>query len=211
GSGRGLMLALPPLAARAAFALPTLRRSSSAAIDWFSVFFFSAWAIAIWVIYTSVYTGVPKQPALNVERLASGFVPRFSLLDLIFAALGTLAWLWLVKWRTGRHRHPLWKSLVLPASGVALIWLLLMTLGLLLADYARSYRPLVERIAQRVPRDACISASNLSRGQLVALEHMGGYRVDAVTPARETRCDYLLQLELDRKSTRPHSSHDWKL
>ena len=203
GSDRALMLGLPPLAALAAFALPTLQRSTSAAIDWFSVFFFSAWAIAIWVIYTSVYTGVPKQPALNVERLASGFVPRFSLLDLIFAALGTLAWLWLVKWRTGRHRHPLWKSLVLPASGVALIWLLLMTLGLPLADYARSYRPLVERIAQRVPRDACISASNLSRGQLVALEHMGGYRVDAVTPARETRCDYLLQLELRSKPRPP--------
>ena len=37
---------------------------------------------------------------------------------------GTLAWLWLVRWRTGRHRHALWKSLVLPAGGVALCWLL---------------------------------------------------------------------------------------
>jgi len=203
GSDRALMLGLPPLAALAAFALPTLQRSTSAAIDWFSVFFFSVWALAIWVIYASVYTGVPKQPAANVARLAAGFVPRFSLFDLVFAALGTLAWLWLVKWRTGRHRHPLWKSLVLPASGVALIWLLLMTLGLPLLDYARSYRPLIQRIAERVPRDACISASNLSRGQLVALENMGGYRVDAVTPASATHCEYLLQLELRSKPRPP--------
>ena len=47
------------------------------------------------------------------------------------------AWHWrtdlalaLVRWRTGRHRNALWKSLVLPAGGVALAWLLLMTLWL---------------------------------------------------------------------------------
>ena len=72
------------------------------------------------------------------------------------ALLGTLAWLWLVRWRTGRHRHPLWKSLVLPAGGVALCWLLVMTLMLPLLDYARSYRVQIERIARHVPRGACV-------------------------------------------------------
>ncbi|MGZ5157589.1 MAG: hypothetical protein ACXWJA_14320, partial [Caldimonas sp.] len=41
GSDRALMLVLPPLAVLAAFALPTLQRSAAAAIDWFSVFFFT--------------------------------------------------------------------------------------------------------------------------------------------------------------------------
>ena len=41
GSERALMLALPPLAVLAAFALPTLQRSTAAAIDWFSVCFFT--------------------------------------------------------------------------------------------------------------------------------------------------------------------------
>jgi len=194
-SDRALMLALPPLAVLAAFALPTLQRSTAAAIDWFSVFFFSAWALAIWVIYVSVHTGVPAQPAANVARRVVGFTASFSLLPLVVAVLGTLAWLWLVKWRSGRHRHPLWKSLVLPASGVALCWLLLMTLGLPLLDFARSYRPLIERIAVHVPRSACIAAPGLPRGQLVALEHMGGYRVDAATPLGAARCDFMLQLE----------------
>ncbi|MFZ9180222.1 MAG: hypothetical protein ACO21V_13530, partial [Limnohabitans sp.] len=46
---------------------------------------------------------------------------------------------WLVHWRAGRHRAALWKSLVLPAGGAALCWLLLMTLWLPALDYARSY------------------------------------------------------------------------
>jgi hypothetical protein len=108
-----------------------------------------------------------------------------------------------VKWRTGRHRHALWKSLVLPASGVALCWLLLMTLWLPLLDYARSYRPLIDRVARHVPRSACISAPELPRGQLVALEHMAGYRVDAATPLAESTCNYLLRLESRGKPKPP--------
>jgi hypothetical protein len=75
-------------------------------------------------------TGVPARPAAKSRRRIAGFVPSFSLLALLLAVRGTLAWLWLVRWRTGRHQHALWKSLVLPASGVALCWLLLMTLWL---------------------------------------------------------------------------------
>ncbi len=197
GSDRALMLALPALAVLAAFALPTLQRATASAIDWFSVFFFSACALVAWGVYLSVQTGVPAQPAANVQRLAPGFVPSFSLPALGFAVAGTIAWFWLVRWRTGRSRHPLWKSLVLPASGVALCWLLLMTLWLPLLDYARSYRPLVERIARYVPRGACVAAPGLPRGQLAALEYFGGWRVDATAAAAPaaTACPFLLMQE----------------
>ncbi len=209
GSDRMLMLALPPLAVLAAFALPTLHRGTSSAIDWFSVFFFSVWAIAIWVIYVSVYTGFPAKPAANVMKLAPGFVPNFSLLAVILACLGTLAWLWLVQWRTGRHRHALWKSMVLPASGVALCWLLLMTLGLPLFDYARSYRPLITRVSQYVPRDACIAAPGMNRAQLVALEYFGDYRVHGTASADTTRCEFLVLSETVKR--RAVVSADWLL
>ena len=195
GSDRALMLGLPALAVLAAFSLPTLRRSTAAAIDWFSVFFFSLCAIAMWVIYLSMQTGLPAKPAANVARLAPGFTPSFSVLALVLAMAGTLAWVWLVQWRTGRNRHPLWKSLVLPASGVALCWLLLMTLLLPPLDHARSYRPLVQRIAQHVPPGACIAAPGVVRGQLAALQHHGGFNVDAATPLQRSACDYLLQME----------------
>ena len=146
GSDRALLLGLPGLAVLAAFALPTLNRSTTAAIDWFSMILFTLCAGALWVIYLSVQTGVPAKPAANIARLAPGFTPQFSLLALLLALVGTAGWIWLVRWRTGRHREALWKSLVLPAGGVALCWLLLMTLGLPILDYARSNRPIVERI-----------------------------------------------------------------
>jgi 4-amino-4-deoxy-L-arabinose transferase-like glycosyltransferase len=195
GSDRALMLGLPPLAALAAFALPTLQRSTAAAIDWFSVCFFTACAAIIWVIYASMQTGVPAPPAANIARLAPGYTPSFSPYTLTLAALGTLAWLWLVKWRTGRSRHPLWKSLVLPASGVALSWLLVMTLLLPPLDQARSYRSLVQRIGQQVPRHGCLAAPGAPRAQVAALEQLGGYRVDAITPADRSPCKFLLQVE----------------
>ena len=195
GSDRALMLGLPPLAVLAAFALPTLQRSTAAAIDWFSVFFFSIGALTIWVIYISMQTGVPAKPAANIARLAPGYPPSFSLVALLLAIAGTAAWLWLVHWRTGRSRHPLWKSMVLPASGVSLCWLLVMTLLLPPLDHARSYRSLVARIAQQIPRDTCIAAPGLPRAQVVALEYLGGFRVDAVTPAAASRCTFLMLIE----------------
>lgn len=195
GSERALMLGLPPLAVLAAFALPTLQRSTAAAIDWFSVCFFTVCATVIWVIYVSMQTGVPAQPAANIARLSPGYTPGFSPFTLALGIFGTLAWLWLVKWRTGRSRHPLWKSLVLPAGGVALCWLLVMTLLLPPLDNARSYRSLVQRIAQRVPTNGCIAAPGMPRAQVVALEYLGGYRVDALTSLAATRCEFLLQFE----------------
>lgn len=177
GSERALMLALPGLSVMAAFALPTLKRSAGAAVDWFSVFFFSLAALTVWVIYLSMQTGVPAKPMANIMRLAPGFVPRFSVIELLAAALGTLAWLWLVRWRTSRHRHPLWKSLVLSASGVALAWLLTMTLLLPVLDYARSPRALVALVDKYVPRGSCVLAPGMPRANVAALEVFGNHRV----------------------------------
>jgi hypothetical protein len=190
-SDRALMLALPALAVLAAFALPTLQRSVSAAIDWFSVTFFSVGAIAIWVIYASLQLGVPAKPAQNIARLAPGFPGGFSAGALLVGLAATVAWLLLVRWRTGRHQQALWKSLVLPASGLALCWLLLMTLLLPVFDYARSYRPLVENIARHVPANACVTTIDLPVAQLAALEYHGGWRVEALGAA-SSDCSFLL-------------------
>jgi hypothetical protein len=207
GSDRALMLALPGLAVLAAFALPTLERSASAAIDWFSIFFFSLCAITIWVIYASMQTGVPAQPAANVARLAPGFESGFSALELVTAVAATLAWLWLVRWRTGRHREALWKCLVLPASGVALCWLLLMTLWLPLLDYARSPRPLVALLAVHIPRQACIAAPGLAPASVAALEYFGHWRVDARADSAGAGCAYLLHVA--RGATLPATPAGW--
>ena len=194
GFDRALMIGLPGFAVLAAFALPTLQRGTSAAVDWFSVFFFTIAALAIWVIYAAMVTGVPARTAANVVKLAPGFSMQFSLLPCLVAAAGSVAWLTLVRWRTGRHQHALWKSLVLPAGGVALAWLLLMTLWLPLLDYARSNRPWVSQLKPLVPADACIAAPGFSRSAVAALEQYGRWRVEALAGAAST-CNILLRQE----------------
>ena len=56
-SDRSLLLSLPPLAALAAFALPTLKRSVASLIDWFTLLFFTACALTIWVVWIAMQTG----------------------------------------------------------------------------------------------------------------------------------------------------------
>lgn len=178
---RALLLGLPALAALAAFALPTFERSVSALIDWFTLLFFSGCALVIWVIWISLQTGVPAKPAANVAKLAPGFEPSFALLPFLAAALATLAWLWLVRWRTSRHRHAIWKSLVLPAGGAALAWLLVMTLWLPVLDYARSFTPVVGGLTQRMDKPGCVEVFGLTRPQIAALRFHGGMDVRAAS------------------------------
>jgi hypothetical protein len=189
-SDRSLLLALPALAALAAFSLPTLQRSVAALIDWFTLLFFSGCALVIWVVWISMQTGVPAKPAANVARLAPGFEPSFSLLAFAAALAATIAWAWLVRWRTGRHRMAIWKSLVLPAGGAALCWLLLMTLWLPVLDYARGYTPLVRNVKKYIDKPGCVEVLGLTRAQLTAFRYHGG--LDLRNAEREATCPWLL-------------------
>lgn len=172
---RALLLGLPALAALAAFALPTLSRSVGALIDWFTLLFFTISALAIWVIWIAMQTGVPAKPAANVAKLAPGFVPQFSMVALLAAVAATVGWCTLVWWRAARNRAPIWKSLVLPAAGAALGWVLLMTLWLPLLDYARSYRPQVRSVVAVLgTAPGCVQTVGLNRAQVAALQYHGG-------------------------------------
>ncbi len=189
-SDRSLLLSLPPLAALAAFALPTLQRSVASLIDWFTLLFFTTCAIAIWVIWIAMQTGVPRQPAANVAKLAPGFEPSFSLLAFVSAVGATLAWAWLVRWRTGAHRAAIWKSLVLPASGTTLCWLLLMTLWMPLLDYARSLAPLSRQVASLVDKQNCVEIFGVGSAQAAALQYHGQLELRQATP--QASCPYLV-------------------
>ena len=195
-----LMLVLPPMATLAAFALPTFRRSFSAFIDWFTLIFFTGCAFIIWVIWIAMQTGWPPQPAANVARLAPGFVPSFSVLAFVFALMATAIWAWLVKWRVGRHRQAIWKSLVLPSGGAALCWLLLMSLWLPLLDFARSYVPWVQQIQQTMKAQGgsssdCMMTYGLNVGQMTAFHYHGGFEIkplDNADSPQNASCRWLM-------------------
>ena len=180
-SDRALLLALPGIAALAAFALPTLRRSLGALIDWFTLLFFSICALTIWVVWIAMQTGFPAQPAANVAKLAPGFLPTFSAPAFALALLATLAWAGLVKWRIGHHRAAIWKSMVLPASGALLCWLLLMSLWLPLLNFARSYGPTVQKVQVVTGTSRCLQYAGISQAQGAALLFHAQVRLQAAT------------------------------
>ena len=187
---RTLLLALPALATLAAFALPTLRRSMAALIDWFTLLFFTGCGIVIWVIWVAMQTGVPRQPAANVFKQAPDFQATFDPTTFIVALCATLIWGWLVQWRVGRHQAAIWKSLVLPASGAVWCWLLLMTLWMPLLDFVRSYQLVTERVTAQVGPNACLQVMDLERDQIAALQYHGGFRLTPATPASD--CPWLI-------------------
>jgi len=215
GDDRVLMLATPGMAILAAFALPTFRRQASAVIDWFSICFFSATALFIWFMYAAMHTGWPAKPAANVAKLARGYVPEFSVVALCLALAGTLAWLALVRWRTRRQVHPLWKSMVLPAGGVVLCWLLLMTLWLPLLDYARSYRPVVDRVLPHLgsmSAGACVEVRGAHPALLASLEVFSTLRYEAQSRAGQTpRCEALIQVAKGPTQLLPPFMPGWRL
>jgi hypothetical protein len=171
-------------------------------IDWFTLIFFSGCAFVIWVIWIAMQTGWPAQPAANVKRLFPGFEPSFGVVALLIALAATSSWIWLVVWRTAKHRNALWKSMVLPAGGAALCWLLLLTLWLPLLDFARSYKPWVEQIqsimAKQNSRErihTCLLSYGLDVGQMTAFRYHGGFDVKVVEMTgieQQRNCTWLL-------------------
>ncbi len=199
---RALLLGLPALATLAAFALPTLRRSVAALIDWFTLLFFTGCGIVIWVIWFAMQTGIPRQAAANVFKQAPDFQASFGLPGFAIALSASVVWAWLVQWRVGRHQAAIWKSLVLPAGGATLCWLLLMTLWMPLLDFVRSYELVTTRLTTQVGPQACLQAQDLNRDQITALRYHGGFRLVPATP--ESHCPWLV-VDPDRLAQRRDS------
>jgi hypothetical protein len=190
GSDRALLLTLPAIAALAAFALPAMSRSLAALIDWFTLLLFSGLALTGWFYWIAMQSGVPHAAAASVARLYPGFAPSFSLLPFSLACVATLAWIWLVRWRTSRQRAAIWKSLVLPAGGTALIWLLAMTLWLPLGDYAFSYAPLVRDVSALVKPQGCVQVNAMTQAQIAAFQFHG--TLELVPHTTQAHCPWLL-------------------
>jgi 4-amino-4-deoxy-L-arabinose transferase-like glycosyltransferase len=190
---RTLLLSLPPLACLAAFALPTLKRSVAALIDWFTLLFFTGGAVIVWVVWISLQTGWPAQPAINVSRLVPGYVSEFNWFHTVIALIMTAVWCKLILWRLGKNPRFIWKSLVLPASGALLCWVLLMTLWMPLLNYARSYQPLAMQVKSWVHEPQCVYSLGLNRAQIAGLSFHGNLKmVDFEKNKSAIPCEWLI-------------------
>jgi hypothetical protein len=162
------------------------------------------------VIWISLQTGVPAKPAQNVARLAPGFQPSFGLLSFVLAVVATVAWLALVRWRTKQNPQAMWKSLVLPAGGTALAWLLVMTLWLPVLNYARSYSAPVQRLTAHIDGPGCVQAFGLTRAQITALMYHG--HMDLRAASTDSTCPWLIVAgDLELSMPTAFDKHQWTL
>jgi 4-amino-4-deoxy-L-arabinose transferase-like glycosyltransferase len=200
-SDSALMMMVPPLVLLAAFGATSLRRSLDNLIDWFAIATFSLFALAAWLYFIALSSGAPPRMAASVMRLVPGFEPTLRPLALVLAIAATIGWLALVAWRIGRRPPMLWRGPVLAASGLTMLWLLVVTLFLPAVNYNRSYAPIAAQLRAQVARLApgsCVIGLNLFAGHKALLAHHGGLRFAA--PGAGADCDLLLQ----RDSRRTH-------
>ena len=198
-----LMLAMfPPLAILAAFGLPTMKRGTINAVDWFSVMSFTIAAAVIWVCWIAAQTGWPTQIAKNALKLAPGFIPEFSFFAALTAIAATAIWFLLVYWRLSRQPSVLWRAVVLSSGGVILCWLLLATLWLPWINHNKSYVRVAIQLAKNIPdKNLCID-TNIGPAQRAIFAYSGNLHFSGLN--HET-CGYLLLQDTVPKRKRPVS------
>ncbi|OON60507.1 glycosyltransferase [Massilia sp. KIM] len=195
---------LAPLALMAAFGLPTMKRGSINAIDWFSVMVLTILGAVLWLFWIAKLTGWPAQLAKNALKLVPGFKPELGIVSFVVAAAASIGWIMLVHWRLSRQPSVLWRAVVLSSGGLILLWVLLMTLFLPELNYSKSYAGVAQQIAARLPAGmgegtGCID-TNVGPAQRASLAFYG--RLPFVTLAGG-KCDYvLLQDSLKRRDDR---------
>jgi 4-amino-4-deoxy-L-arabinose transferase-like glycosyltransferase len=189
-----LMPLLPPLAALAAFGLPTMKRGAINAVDWFSVMTLTMLAFGIWMYWISLQTGWPL-PAQKVLKLLPGFKPEFRPFAFAIALSATVGWIFLVHWRISRRPSVLWRAVVLSSGGGILCWLLGMTLWLPALNYAKSYANVAAEIAQKLPPERPCVDSDAGADQLASFAYFGHINFSQFAASN---CQYLLLQENGR-------------
>ena len=180
---------LLPLALLAGVGVPLLRRGAANALAWFGAMTFSFFGFLVWLGWFAMMTGVPGQIARNFAKLEPGHVPRFEWHDFAFAAVFTLAWLFLLL-RSGRSAF---RSVTYWAAGVALLWGLIMTLWIDWIDYGKTYRPVAQAMKRALPASAgCIQSQNLGEAQRAAFDYHAGIVTQRAETGAGGRCRLLL-------------------
>ncbi|UVW28338.1 glycosyltransferase family 39 protein [Massilia sp. H6] len=164
---------LAPLALMAAFGLPTMKRGTINAIDWFSVMVLTMLGALIWLFWIAKLTGWPAQLAKNALKLVPGFKPEVGIIAFMVAAAASIGWIMLVHWRLSRQPSVLWRAVVLSSSGLILVWVLLMTLFLPDLNYSKSYAGVAQQIAARLPPDAGCIDTNVGPAQRASFAYFG--------------------------------------
>src|SRR5690606_29150380 len=128
----------------------------------------------------------------NIALQTHGYEAVISWPALLIAALGTLFWVGLVRWRLHTHPAALWRGTILSSGGLIATWLLLASLWMPAIDSARSYRDvsfqMKEALQQHVRPGECVRPLMLGLGQRASL-----YVFQGIEFSFSSDCSLILQ------------------
>ena len=183
------LLLLPALALLATPGALSLRRGAASAFDWFAMTTFSFFVLLTWVAWSAMALGWPTKLAQRAVVLRPGFVGELDVMDLVVGLLATLWWVWLI---ATAPRSP-YRSLTHWTLGFTTLWMLATTLILPWFDYGKSYRPVIQSIAQVLPAErGCVAERGLTDTQRASLAYFAGIEpLDAETTGGR-QCDWVI-------------------
>lgn len=180
---------LVPLALLGVAELESLPRGAASALDWFGMTTFFLLAALLWVGWIAAITGEPAIARAWLEREVPGFRYPFSFLAFALASLLTLVWLAAV----ARSLRSTRRALVNWSSGITMVWMLVMTLGVPLIDQARSYRDLARRIVVELPPGfTCVAQRNIGDAQRALFDYFVNMRFRRAEMPAAAACNALL-------------------
>lgn len=180
---------LLPLAILGVAELDSLPRGAASALDWFGMTTFFLFAALVWLGWAAALTGKPGFMAAWLTREVPGFHYEFDFLAFALAALLTLIWLVVV----ARSLRSTRRALINWTAGIAMVWMLVMTLGLPLVDQARSYRAVATRLVESLPPGrTCVARMNVGDAQRALLDYFVSLRTVAADTPAAAGCNVLL-------------------
>ena len=147
-----LIVILPAVAIFGAAQLDNLRRGVAAFLNWFGIMLFGLMAAFLWVGFVAMNYGFPAKLAERAAYFSPFYTRDIDIMPMVVAILFTPAWIFAITRKRIRGRQAIsnW------ASGMTLVWALLLTLFLPWLDATKSYRPVVQQMEAKLP-DALIT------------------------------------------------------
>ena len=165
-----LLPVLIPLALLSAHALSGLRRGAAQGFYWFGVLFFGFFAFAFWVYFAALEWGTPTALARHLAKLVPTYRPgSVTPFSVALAATATLLWVMAIPF----FKRATVRPIVVWATGMMLIWTLVIALFRPWLEAGWGYGPIVTNITHRIPTAACLNAETDANLRILLRTELG--------------------------------------
>lgn len=191
---------LAPLAILAGRVIGDLPARAARAANVFTFSIVSLAVVASWLGWLAVMTGTPAILLTKIQATVPTYVPGFQAGAFAAALAGTLGWVWLVRW----HRPESKMAGVHWGAGVALLYLLGMTLWLPVSNSNMSYRKDFAGLRETLGDNPGVVASqNLGEPQRAVVHYYARLKTWRQEAHAVTNCNWILIEGEDRPGQQP--------